>query len=643
MLPVTFLDLPALALAAIAVPVLLALYFLRLRRRRLRIPSTILWRRSTEDIQANVPFQRLRFSPLLVLQLLAIAAIILALGRPVLRAEAGQSQRLILLVDRSASMSALDSNGRTRLEDAKQAARTFVQRIGRASEPAELMVVAFASSAQALCGFESDRRRLIEAIESIAPSDEEADLDAALDLAGAFAGGQESSQPAPEVALFSDGGVRPPVAPGGFSLRAGRFRFVRAGNVADDVDNTGIASFSARRDHREPDQVLVLARLVNAAARPVTTAVTLRVDGVAAEIRSVTIAGAAEHPGEAAFSAVLDLPGGAILSLALGHRDQLPADDTAALVIQPQTAPRIGLIHAGERPDPYLVALLESVAPQRLMITPASGPSSLDPASLDPAWPKADVDMLVYDRLSPARDPEVPALLAGALPHGASRRVEPGDSAMRVLSWDRAHPLLRHVALDTLVYSGAGGVELPPGWTALAQGPEGPVIAARTAPTRQVAVLFALSKSNWPTDLSIAVFIKNALDYLFPAGAEPARAFRPGEPVVVRSRPGSHRLTVAGLELDVEPETDVTLPALQRVGLYAVPGAEPPMDRIAVNLASDVESDTRFRPALVVNAAAARAQAAAESAPVELWPFLAFAAAVLLLLEWIVYCLRVRG
>jgi dTDP-4-dehydrorhamnose reductase len=67
------------------------------------------------------------------------------------------------------------------------------------------------------------------------------------------------------------------------------------------------------------------------------------------------------------------------------------------------------------------------------------------------------------------------------------------------------------------------------------------------------------------------------------------------------------------------------------------------MDRIAVNLASDVESDTRFRPALVVNAAAARAQAAAESAPVELWPFLAFAAAVLLLLEWIVYCLRVRG
>ncbi len=634
----TFLDLPALALAAIAVPLLLALYFLRLRRRRLRIPSTILWRRGTEDIQANVPFQRLRFSPLLVLQLLAVAAIVLALGRPVLRADAGQSRRLILLVDRSASMSALGSNGRTRLEEAKQAARTFVQRTGRAREPAELMVIAFASSAQVLCGFESDRRRLFEAIESIAPCDEEADLDAALDLAGAFAGGQESSSPAPEVALFSDGGVRPPAAPGGFSLRAGRIRFVRAGDPADDVNNTGIASFSARRDHREPDQVLVLARLVNAAARPVETAVTLRVDGNPAEIRWVTIPGAAEHPGETAFSTVLDLPGGAVLSLALGHQDELPSDDTAALVIQPQAAPRIGLVHAGERPDPYLVALLESVAPQRLLVAP-----SLEPPSLDAPWSRDDVDILVFDRVSPVRDPDVPALVVGALPHGASRRVEPGAAATRVLSWDRAHPLLRHVALDTLVYSGEGGVELPPGWTALAQGPEGPVIAVRSAPTRQVAVRFALSKSNWPTDVSIAVFLQNTLDYLFPAGAEPARAFRPGEPVVVRTRPGVQRLTVAGLELEVAPESEVTLPALQRVGLYPVPGAEPPMDLIAVNLASEVESDTRYRPALVVNAAAAQAQAAAESAPVELWPFLALAAAGLLLLEWIVYCLRVRG
>ncbi len=634
----TFVDLPALALAAAAVPLLLALYFLRLRRRRLRIPSTILWRRATEDIQANVPFQRLRFSPLLVLQLLAVAAIILALGRPVLRADAGQSRRLILLVDRSASMSALGSNGRTRLEEAKQAARSVVQRIGRASEPAELMVIAFASSAQVLCGFESERRRLLEAIEAIAPSDEEADLDAALDLAGAFAGGQESSQPAPEVALFSDGGVRPPAAPGGFSLRAGRLRFVRAGDAADDADNTGIVSFAARRDHREPDQVLVLARLVNAAAQPIETAVTMRVDGNPAEIRWVTIPGAAEHPGETAFSAVLDLPGSAVLSLSLGHRDQLPSDDTAALVIQPEAAPRIGLIHAGERPDPYLAALLESVAPQRLLIAP-----SPEPHSPDPPWAMDDVDIVVFDRVSPARDPEAPALLAGALPLGASRRGEPGAAAMRVLSWDRAHPLLRHVALDTLVYRGAGAVDLPPGWAALAQGPEGPVIAVRSAPARQVAVLFALSESNWPTDLSIAVFLQNTIDYLFPAGAEPARAFRPAEPIVVRTRPGTQRLTVAGLELEVAPETEVTLPALQRVGLYPVAGAEPPMDRIAVNLASDVESDTRFRPALVVNAATAQAQAAAESAPVELWPFLAIAAAGLLLLEWIVYCLRVRG
>jgi hypothetical protein len=631
-----FLDLPALALAAAAVPVLLALYFLRLRRRRMRIASTLLWRRSAEDIQANVPFQRLRLSLLLVLQLLAVAALVLALGRPVLRPDPGRAQRLIVLVDRSASMSATGSDRRTRLDEAKQAARAVVQRMGRASEPAEMMVISFASSAQVLCGFESDRRRVIEALDSITPTDEEADLDSALELAGAFTAGDESGA-APGVALFSDGGVRPPAAPGGFSLRAGRFRFVRAGSDTPDSDNTGIASFSARRDHRDPDTVLVLARLVNAAPRPVDTAVTLRVDGAPAEIRWVTIPGAAEHAGEIAFSAALDLPGGAVLALALGHRDELPADDAAALVISAAAAPRIGLVHPAAGPDPDLAALLESLGPRELLSAEAAG----SPA--DPPWPRESVDVLVFDRVQPAREPDVPALIVGAVPRGAAPRGDAGAGAARILSWDRAHALLRHVSLDALVFRGHGAAELPPEWKALAYGPGGAVIAARADPVRAVAVTFELAQSNWPTDVSVAVFLQNAIEYLFPTGAEPARAFRPGEPVVVRARPDARQIELAGTAIEVEPGAEVTLAAPGRAGLYAVAGAEPPLDRIAVSVASEVESDTRSRASLVVNSSPARAESAAESAPLELWPYLALAAAGLLLAEWIVYCLRVRG
>ena len=37
---------------------IIALYFLKLRRRPVRVPSTILWRRSLEDLHVNSLFQR---------------------------------------------------------------------------------------------------------------------------------------------------------------------------------------------------------------------------------------------------------------------------------------------------------------------------------------------------------------------------------------------------------------------------------------------------------------------------------------------------------------------------------------------------------------------------------------------------------
>ena len=91
------------------------------------------------------------------------------------------------------------------------------------------------------------------------------------------------------------------------------------------------------------------------------------------------------------------------------------------------------------------------------------------------------------------------------------------------------------------------------------------------------------------------------------------------------------------------PGGEVTLPVLRRAGVYRVEGAASPHGRIAVNMASDLETDIRPRGSLVVNGRAAEAGAVREAAPLELWPALAAVAIALLVLEWIVYCLRMRG
>ncbi len=69
------------ALAGVPVGII-ALYFLKLRRRPVQVPSTLLWRRSLEDLHVNSLFQRLRRNLLLFLQLLAVALAMLALAGP---------------------------------------------------------------------------------------------------------------------------------------------------------------------------------------------------------------------------------------------------------------------------------------------------------------------------------------------------------------------------------------------------------------------------------------------------------------------------------------------------------------------------------------------------------------------------------
>src|SRR5215813_5043114 len=112
------------ALAGVPVGII-ALYFLKLRRRPVQVPSTLLWRRSLEDLHVNSLFQRLRKNLLLFLQLLAVLLAMLALTGPRIKGTGAQGQRFVLAIDNSASMAATDIRP-TRLARAKEDAKKVV-------------------------------------------------------------------------------------------------------------------------------------------------------------------------------------------------------------------------------------------------------------------------------------------------------------------------------------------------------------------------------------------------------------------------------------------------------------------------------------------------------------------------------------
>ena len=112
----SFLNWQGAALAAaLAIPALLVLYFLKLRRREMAVSSTILWKKAIQDLQVNAPFQRLRRNLLLLLQLLILLFLILALAKPVANVSRTPGSTTVILIDRSASMSAKTPDGKTRL------------------------------------------------------------------------------------------------------------------------------------------------------------------------------------------------------------------------------------------------------------------------------------------------------------------------------------------------------------------------------------------------------------------------------------------------------------------------------------------------------------------------------------------------
>jgi len=657
--------------AAIAIPLLLLLYVLRLRRRHVRIASTLLWQRAFEDLQANVPFQRLRWSRLLFLQLLLLILLLLALGEPVFRADRTAASRLVLLIDRSASMNTAfdqqDGRMRTRLDLAHSAALDLVESVGQTGGPAQAMIIAFGAQAQVISTFQSDRATLREAVRSIGPTDEAANFDAALQLASVFTGTADESaaedrQP-PEVVLISDGGVAAYGDQRNHRLRAGLFRFVQVVPTDESdspraAENVGIVSLGVRRDSDDPTRVQVFARLVNAAMTPREVVVSVLVDDQATTTVRVNLSAATESgPGEQSVATTIEIPEtkpeGNVIAVRQNTADSLAADDVAAMVLPPPRPPRIALVFPNDdRPDEFLRELVEAVLPQSLTNISEQAFSRLDVSTIDAG---EQFDLIVFDRVKATRLPAVPTISMGAVPAGldapsSSSTTQPSQQGQAILSWDRQHPLMRSVSLDTVAFWGFDAMDLPSGATPLAYGPKGPIMAVlRSRGTRHVVVGFKLLQSNWGLHLSSLVFMQNAVDYLtLAASGVNGISHLPGEAITVRAKAGVETIELTGpltasVPVRGSASRMVTLPTLPRAGLYRAQGAAPPDELLAVSVLSEVESDNRPRGSVMVNAEGAKAASGSRLSPQPLWPWLIAAAMVLLVIEWIAWCRRASG
>ena len=689
----TFLTpITALIAAAIAVPALVALYFLKLRRRQLPVASTLLWKKAIQDMQVNAPFQRLRKNLLLLLQLLILAALLIAMARPTTHSLTAPGQRVVIVLDHSASMNATDGNnaGHTRLDEAKRTALELIDSLGDQTDDAAAgaMVVSFAQQARVVQPFTSDFTLLRDAVRRIEPTDQRSALGSALRLIEPFALEAEaagSDGSALAVYVLSDGRIHhDQAAP--LSLKGADLRFVTLGQPRSDADptlgNVGLISFSARRDFERPQIVQVFARLANDGTAPVDANVTLRLDGNVQRVQAARIPPRDdEGPGTTSLQFDFVQSQAAMVELSHDHADLLAADDAARLMLAPARRLRVLLVTPA---NAFLQRVIESVGVRDLVVMTPDKYENQDPQRLRRGgWdPSAAIgatssaadgfDVIVYDRYAAPHVPPVSSITFAAAPpiddlelvrtspidddaesngngdaDDADETATP-DTAQVILDWDRNHPLMRHVVLDDVILGDAGRFALPADAAVLAVGQHGPIMAELRAQGRQhIVTSFDILQTNWPLYVSFPVFIRNAIPPLGLGGLydEAGHADAAGDVAVVPATQLTGEIDYRGptpLHARIADGRAI-LPVFTRVGVYRTADeVDPPFDRIPVNLLDPLESDLLPADQLQVGTTAVEARSQARAVRREVWYWFIWAALAVLMIEWLVYTRRMH-
>lgn len=680
----------ALIAAGITVPLLVSLYFLKLKRRQVMISSTLLWKKAIQDMQVNSPFQRLRRSLLLLLQLLILGALLFAMARPTMQTTAAPGQRVVIVIDHSGSMNATDVSP-TRLDEAKKAALELIDNLdtgsgtgvsggdlegtsrGISGGGGGAMVVSFAQSARVCQTFTNDLTMLRDAVRGIEPTDQVSSLDPALRLIEPFAKRvSQDDEDALVVYVISDGRVRGGGRP--MSLAGAQLRYIPVGGGprgmagAADTDNVGIISFSARRDFDKPEIVQVFARVANFGRDPVKTNLTLSLDGRVTRVQPVTLGAApvlADGSGPASGSRRNEssvqfdfvLPGTALVELSHDHDDQLPADNTVRLTLSPARRLRVLLVTRG---NAFLEHGIRSAGVRQLAFMTPEKFEDQDPGSLRRGgWDAAGAsglagegfDVIVFDGYSPKRVPTVDSLyFAAAPPIDGIVRVPAGEgepASQRILTWERDHPLLRYVVLDDVILGEPGRLVVSDEATVLMTGQSGPIMAEVVRDgVRHVVASFDILQSNWPIKISFPVFLGNTMQTLGLGGlAEDAGvAYRTGEVASIPAGIGGTLIYKGPVTLSVRrTQGAAVLGPFTRVGVYRTDAkVDPPFDRISVNMLDPGESDLRTADVLNVSTIAGDKQAQTATIRREVWRWFIWGALAVMLIEWMVYTRRMH-
>ncbi len=599
------LNAPAL-LYLLTIPPVVLLYFLRLRRKDRVVSSTLLWENSTADLQANSPFQKLRWNLLLFLQILLLIVLALLVARPFLKLHAMTGESAVFVIDASASMQATDV-GPSRIGAAK---KLVSQMIGDLSRGDEACIVEAGQRTRVRAGFTSNQRTLSTALATVTATDTETSLRDALALAVSLA----KKKSAAEIVLVSDGSF-PPLDD--LHLSGESLRFLQVG---DEARNAGITAMDARRDYSSRGGVQVFVQITSYIDEPTEFVLEMYHEDSMIDARPIELEAKGVHG--AVFS---DFPYEAgVVTARIDLDDDLPADNAAFAHLQPRSSSSVRLV---TEENMFLRRALE--------IDPLAEITRVVPADFTES---DDFDVTIFDGWAPETLGDGSYLLIATGTSNAPVRVTGKVTLPAVVRWNDRHPVTQHASFDDVAIAEALSVVARPWGEVLVDGDMTPlIVAGRQGELRVVFVGFPFERSNLPLRAAFPILVQNCLEWLRSGSREVAnRSIQTGEAVplgdlgegvTVRDpRERSH---------DVEASSGTgVFDATEWAGVYHVIREGEDESAFVANLLSPLESDLTPRSEISIGGRKVSGGEGGVVSNREIWRHLAVIALFILCLEW---------
>ena len=566
--------------------VVLLLFFLRARERRREVSALFLWEGLKGDPQSRATRIRQQIDWLLVLQLLALAALVFALAEPVRRVSVSRLSELAIVIDGSASMQTSVDEEITRYDLAIAEALELLERYP--STPTTL--IQLSAQPRVLASPDMYHEDVVAALQASAPTFfADGSIDDLSSIMSAF-GGLASHE---RVVLISDHALEAaPTTLGVRIVTGGENRALSAFTVRENLNGPGATAFVEVSNHTDDYQ---------------DTRIRIS-DGVNQTSISVLL-----NPSETAQYVVpFPTSRGTEFSASLSPTDDFPLDDTRYFAVDRPLDLRVRWAGTANR---YLKAALEAVTP----VTLVGGDD--------------DADLTIIYDIAGFRNIEGNVLLIHA---GMDDYVELGPDERLSGSIDVLQPqspLLAGVDASSFRFTALPVATDLAGGSVLLEQNRHPLLIVWEEPERTVAFVGAdLMTTNLPIVIDFPVLIRNLVTRLIRLPATSTYTWNhTGEAVAL----GGLGAAVELLNADDRP---LVLPVGASVFHPEQPGIYRLVtDRATYPIAVNVSPEESRDPAPASSVDAADRSQLLDTTLQPLWPWLALLGLLLLLAEGVRY------